>query len=169
MLVAKQGPLLIQVEEAANGPPPGSGAPKASHQSDPGPLAQGCASTAVVLVRPSKTSDENDRTARVGASNHPKEITNPSAVKRAWHIPLGDMKKRKHSEASGSPVVAALDPPHCARGWTSGNFPPSVLLSRLLRQSALAVRSPSQHCLAFSKQECPLHRRGVGIQLALQL
>ena len=56
-------PALHPAEETANGPLPGSAAPRASHQSDPGPLAQACVPTAGVLVRPSQTSDENDRTA----------------------------------------------------------------------------------------------------------
>ena len=74
----EERPAPNPIEETTNGPRPGSGAPRASHQSDPGPFAQGCVPTVGALVRPSQTSDENDRTARVGPSNHPKEITNPS-------------------------------------------------------------------------------------------
>jgi len=155
-------------EETTNEPRPGLAAPRASHQSDPEPLAQGCVSRVVVLGRPSQTSDDNDRTARVGALIHPKEITNPSAGMRAWPTPSRDLKQQTRSGASRSPVAAVLDPPHCARGWTSGSSRPPVPPSRSLRQSARAVRSPSLHCPAFSQQGCPLHRRGLEIQLALQ-
>ena len=109
-------PALHPTEETTNEPPPGSAAPRANHQSDPGPLAQACVPTVGVLVRPSQTSDENDRTARVGATNHPKEITNPSVGMSAWRTPPRDQKKPPRSGASGSAAFAALDPPHCARG-----------------------------------------------------
>ena len=109
-------PALHPTEETTDEPPQGSGAPRASQQSDPVSLAQGCVSRVVVLVRPSQTSDDNDRTARVGASIHPKEITNPSAGMRAWPTPSRDLKQQTRSGASGSAVAAVLDPPHCARG-----------------------------------------------------
>ena len=109
-------PALHPAEETANGPRPGSAAPRASRQSDPGPLAQACVPTAGVLVRPSQTSDENDRTARGGASDHPKEITNPSAGMPAWRTSSRGLKQHTRSGASGSAVAAASDPPHCARG-----------------------------------------------------
>ena len=109
-------PALHPAEETANEPPPGSAAPRASHQSDRGPLAPACVSTADVLVRPSQNSDENDRTARVDVSNYSKEITNPSVGMPAWSTPPHDQKKPPRSGASGSAAFAALDPPHCARG-----------------------------------------------------
>lgn len=109
-------PALHPAVETANGPRPGLVAPRASHQSDPEPLAQACVPTVGVLVRPSQTSDENDRTARGGASDHPKEITNPSAGMPAWRTPSGGQKQQTRSGASGSAVAASSDPPHCARG-----------------------------------------------------
>ena len=87
-------PAPHPIEETTNGPRPGSGAPRASHQSDPGPLAQGCIPIAGALVQSSRTSDENDRTARVGAISHPKGIRNPIAWMRSWRIPLSDLKNR---------------------------------------------------------------------------
>ena len=42
-------PALHPAEETANGPLPGLAAPRASHQSDPGPLAQACVPTADAL------------------------------------------------------------------------------------------------------------------------
>ena len=109
-------PALHPAEETANELPPGSGAPRASHQIDLGPLAQACVSTAGVLARPSQTSDENGRTARVGASSHPKEITNPSVGMSAWRTASRDLKQQTRSGASGSAVAAAWDTPHSARG-----------------------------------------------------
>ena len=47
-------PAPNPIEETTNGPRPGSGAPRACHQSDPGPIAQGCVPIAGALVHPVK-------------------------------------------------------------------------------------------------------------------
>ena len=85
-------PAPHPIEETTNGPRPGSGAPRASHQSDPGPLAQDCDPNAGNLAQPSQSSDESDRTARGGALNHLKEITDPSAsgMRVSWFIAQGN-------------------------------------------------------------------------------
>ena len=94
-------PAPHPIEEITNVPPPGSGAPRASHQSDPGPLAQDCDPNAGDLAQPSQTSDESDRTARVGASNHPREITNPSSpgMRVSWFVAQGNA-------VTGGPLLA---------------------------------------------------------------
>ena len=56
------------IEEITNGPPPGLVVLGVSHQSDSGPLAQDYDSIIGHPAQPSQTSDENDRTDRVGVS-----------------------------------------------------------------------------------------------------
>ena len=51
-------PVLHRAEETTNEPPPGSGAPRASHQSGLGPLAQGCVPTAGDWCDPVKPATE---------------------------------------------------------------------------------------------------------------
>ena len=46
-------PALHPADETTNEPPQSLAGPRASHQSDPGPLAQGCVPTVGALVRPS--------------------------------------------------------------------------------------------------------------------
>ena len=47
--------------------PPGSGTPRASHQSNQGPLAQDCVPKTGHQEEPSQTNDESDQTAQVDA------------------------------------------------------------------------------------------------------
>ena len=70
--VGETRPAPHPIEKTTNGLLPGSGTPRASTQSDPGPLVQSCVPKAGVLVRPSQTSDDNDRKALVSTSSHPK-------------------------------------------------------------------------------------------------
>ena len=56
------------IEEITNGPLPGLVVLGVSHQTDSGPLAQDYDSIVGHPAQPSQTSDENDRTARVGVS-----------------------------------------------------------------------------------------------------
>ena len=79
---SKARPAPHPIEETTNGPLPGLGTPRASHQDDQGPFAQSCDPRASDLAQPSRISDESDRKARVGASTHPKEITNPRSYQR---------------------------------------------------------------------------------------
>ena len=50
---SKARPAPHPFEEITNAPLPGSGAPRASHQSDPGPLAQDFDPNAADLAQPS--------------------------------------------------------------------------------------------------------------------
>ena len=86
-------PAPHPIEETTNVPRPGSGAPRVSHQSDPGPLAQGCVPIAGALVQSSQTSDENDRTARVGAISHPKRDHESNRLDAFMAYPLERSEK----------------------------------------------------------------------------